>query len=251
MSFVSKDIGLPNGDPRNATGTFRNITLRKEAAGALEDINVAFRERFGRDVPVLEGMRGIDRQNFYYDRYVNRKPGWTVAAYPGTSNHGWGVAVDFGSPINSSQSEEHAWLRANAPGYGWFWAGVDFGEPWHWEYDGRNVDAPRATRYNSETPTQEDGFMADLNTAQQTDLYNSLVWPNGKQKFKIDAVLVAQSVNQAALDKKLDTIIDRQLAPNKKWTLAAETNNRLIAVEKLLKAVAEKLELDVDDILKA
>ena len=93
--------------------------------------------------------------------------------------------------------------------------------------------------------------MADLNTAQQTDLYNSLVWPNGKQKFKIDAVLVAQSVNQAALDKKLDTIIDRQLAPNKKWTLAAETNNRLIAVEKLLKAVAEKLELDVDDILKA
>ncbi|MET0133024.1 MAG: M15 family metallopeptidase, partial [Kibdelosporangium sp.] len=62
-----------------------------------------------------------------------------LAAVPGTSNHGWGLALDLCGGAQSAGSPEHAWLMANAPGYGWQnppWAQPGRGrvEPWHWEF---------------------------------------------------------------------------------------------------------------------
>ena len=63
-----------------------------------------------------------------------------LAAKPGTSNHGWGTAIDtwewaaydFGSP-------RYQWLVANGPAYGWVCpAATENGNPeyWHYEYVG-------------------------------------------------------------------------------------------------------------------
>ncbi len=68
-----------------------------------------------------------------------RKP--DLAAVPGTSNHGWGVAVDFGCGAESFGSPAYAWLKANAGRFGfahpvWAEPGGSRPEPWHWEYVG-------------------------------------------------------------------------------------------------------------------
>ena len=206
MSSVPKNIGFDNGDSRNATGTFKNIRLRQEAAGSLADLNVAFKAHFGQDIPVLEGMRSVETQQHYWRLYQNGTG--NVAAVPGTSNHGWGVAVDFGSPIDNASSDMHAWLRSNAAGYGWFWAGNDFGEPWHWEYDGRNVDAPRAARYNSSTPTQEEGLLMALTKDEQKQVHSALVSKGGW--YWPEAIV---GVVRTEVAKK----VDRVLAGDIKW----------------------------------
>ena len=63
-------------------------------------------------------------------------------ARPGTSNHGWGQAIDI-KRLNSSNflrfsSPEYEWMVKNAGKYGWGhpkWAqrGGSMPEPWHWE----------------------------------------------------------------------------------------------------------------------
>ena len=65
------------------------------------------------------------------------KAQWTAkghpekAATPGTSNHGWGVAVDI--PFADAQS----WIMRNGGAYGWSHdEGARVGEPWHFRYVG-------------------------------------------------------------------------------------------------------------------
>jgi hypothetical protein len=67
-------------------------------------------------------------------------------ARPGTSMHGWGLAVDIWGPsgLLTCPSTELAWLELFAPRFGWIhpeWArcGQPGAEPWHWEYVGTGV----------------------------------------------------------------------------------------------------------------
>jgi hypothetical protein len=62
-----------------------------------------------------------------------------MAAVPGTSNHGWGKAVDFAGMTFDSAS--YHWLKAHASWFGWNHPGVmepggSVPEPWHWEWVG-------------------------------------------------------------------------------------------------------------------
>lgn len=64
-------------------------------------------------------------------------------ATPGTSMHGWGLAIDIwgASGLLSCSSSELVWLQLFAPRFGWIhpeWAhcGQPGAEPWHWEYVG-------------------------------------------------------------------------------------------------------------------
>jgi len=66
-----------------------------------------------------------------------------MAAVPGTSNHGWAKAVDFGDGRSSLTwtSPAYRWLKDNAGRYGWnhaavFWPTGSVPEPWHWEWVG-------------------------------------------------------------------------------------------------------------------
>lgn len=97
-------------------------------------MNNAYRQSFGRDIQVdhltLTAYRTVGEQRHLY----RTKPkGW--AAYPGTSNHGWGLALDInmrrgGAPSHGSAT--YRWLHANGPKYGF----VDTvrHEDWHFEY---------------------------------------------------------------------------------------------------------------------
>ena len=106
--------------------------LRADAAASLAEFNAAYVARFGADMCLASGYRTLAEQ-----RSVKASRG-SLAAPPGKSNHGWGLAVDFCSQLTSG--ERWAWLNANAKAFGWenpAWAlpgGSGPHERWHWEY---------------------------------------------------------------------------------------------------------------------
>ena len=72
-------------------------------------------------------------------RLYGEKP--ALAAVPGTSNHGWGLAVDLCGGIEHYGTAQYTWMMANAGRFGFLhpdWADPGNGreEPWHWEYAG-------------------------------------------------------------------------------------------------------------------
>ena len=103
--------------------------LRRDAASAWNRMV----QETGRKVGITDSYRSYAAQV----DVKRRKP--TLAAKPGTSNHGWGTALDLN--VGGFGSETYRWLSANAPKYGWVhpnWAqqGGSKPEPWHWEYKG-------------------------------------------------------------------------------------------------------------------
>lgn len=109
--------------------------LRADAAAAFNALAAAH------PICVTDSYRSYSAQ---VDVYA-AKP--TLAAVPGTSNHGLGLAVDLCGGIEDAGSAEHAWMQANAPRYGWVhpaWAepGGSRPEPWHWEYAGAPSTTP-------------------------------------------------------------------------------------------------------------
>ncbi|HWM05446.1 MAG TPA: NlpC/P60 family protein [Actinophytocola sp.] len=129
--------GYPNGFiPLTAlcpVGT--GHVLRCDAAAAYSALNRAYAAAFGRPVCLSDSYRTFTSQV----RLYGVKP--ALAAVPGTSNHGWGLAVDLCGGIQSFRGAEYAWMAANAPAFGWSnppWAQQGHGreEPWHWEFTG-------------------------------------------------------------------------------------------------------------------
>lgn len=109
--------------------------LRCDAARAFDSLSAAFKQSFGRPISVTDSYRTYEQQVI-----LKRRKG-RMAATPGRSNHGWGLAVDLGGGINMFGAKEHAWMRANAPKFGWdhpMWARQNgsLPEPWHWEFMG-------------------------------------------------------------------------------------------------------------------
>lgn len=108
--------------------------LRADAALALARLNAAFATAHGEDLCVTDAYRSYAEQV----SVRGRKPG--LAAVPGTSEHGWGLAVDLCDGEANSGSARSDWMRENAPAFGWDnpdWArsgGSGPFEPWHWEF---------------------------------------------------------------------------------------------------------------------
>lgn len=107
--------------------------LRADAAVALARLNEEYTARFGDTITVTDSYRSYSQQV----AVRRKKPG--LAAAPGTSEHGWGLAVDMADGV-PNVGERYIWLREVAPKYGWDnpeWArkgGSGAYEPWHWEY---------------------------------------------------------------------------------------------------------------------
>ncbi|SFB36501.1 NlpC/P60 family protein [Amycolatopsis marina] len=109
--------------------------LRCDAAQLFQAMSKAFAAAFGRPLCVTDSYRTFDGQVDLY----RRKP--SLAAVPGTSNHGWGLALDMCGGVESFARPEHAWMAANSHAFGWVhpgWARQGGGreEPWHWEFTG-------------------------------------------------------------------------------------------------------------------
>lgn len=107
--------------------------LRCDAATAYADLATAYRARFGSRLCITDSYRPFASQV----TAAERKP--DLAATPGTSNHGWALAVDLCGGANDFGTRQHRWLQANAGRHGWrqpAWAaeGGSRPEPWHWEF---------------------------------------------------------------------------------------------------------------------
>jgi zinc D-Ala-D-Ala carboxypeptidase len=113
----------------------RKHQLRADAAIALAKLNLLYRKRFGHDLCLSSAYRTLSEQ------YAVKRIRGGYAAAPGTSEHGWGLAIDGCDGMNNGPSNEnYLWMRANGVGYGWVnpdWAlagGSGPYEPWHFEY---------------------------------------------------------------------------------------------------------------------
>lgn len=84
-------------------------------------------------------------RKFWRDRWWYKRWGVATAAVPGSSNHGWGLAVDVHSAGLGSQAKpgpKLRWLDEYAEDYGFSWELIPE-EPWHLRYwRGDDIPAP-------------------------------------------------------------------------------------------------------------
>ena len=109
--------------------------LRCDAANAYNALAAAYQEEFGSAMVITDSYRDYDAQ------VRCRAEKGNLCATPGTSNHGWGLAIDLGGGIQNFGTPQYQWMMSNAPGYGWInpdWARQNGSkpEPWHWEFTG-------------------------------------------------------------------------------------------------------------------
>jgi hypothetical protein len=107
--------------------------LRCDAAEGYARMSQAYTDRFGRGLCITDSYRSFTAQVTAFAL----KP--ALAAVPGTSNHGWALAVDLCGGINSFGTAQWRWMAENAGRFGWVqpsWAGPrgEKPEPWHWEF---------------------------------------------------------------------------------------------------------------------
>ncbi|QKE82638.1 D-alanyl-D-alanine carboxypeptidase family protein [Arthrobacter sp. NEB 688] len=114
-------------------------SLRCDATRKLSSLNKVYKARFGGDLCINDGYRSYTQQVATFKKYGSPR-----AAKPGTSTHGWGLAVDFGCSIGTYSGTRYKWLSVNGPKYGWAqptWALAKGSNPeaWHWQYFGTYV----------------------------------------------------------------------------------------------------------------
>lgn len=147
-SVPASDLAPLDGQP--------DAQLRADAAAAWNRARAAVTARTGITLRVRGWNRTLaEQERFFHERYEPRKTGGTdvrwykgvryarvrgaAAAIPGTSNHGWGVALDVEDYGNVGQFDyprrvatfptlaEHGWTDTEGRGA--------IREPWHLVYD--------------------------------------------------------------------------------------------------------------------
>ncbi len=86
----------------------------------------------GVSVRITDSYRSYDQQVDLVKRKGLYSEGG-LGARPGTSNHGWGLAVD--ADVNDARTLD--WIRTNGPRFGYVEAVPR--EPWHWEFRPQQV----------------------------------------------------------------------------------------------------------------
>lgn len=77
------------------------------------------------------------------------------AAPPGTSAHGWGIAIDISSP------GAQQWIKKYGGQYGWY--STVSNEPWHFEWKGSSINPPQSKN----TP-----ILKNINANAKTNIVN-------------------------------------------------------------------------------
>jgi len=111
--------------------------LRCDAADALTALNDAYRAAFGASLDLDLTYRS------YADQVAMKAALGGLAATPGTSSHGLGLALDVQEwpETYGFGTERYQWLVTHGPTYGWYAPervreGQPFAEYWHFEYGG-------------------------------------------------------------------------------------------------------------------
>ncbi|NEK57850.1 hydrolase [Geodermatophilus sabuli] len=111
----------------------RGHALRCDAAAGYAALAEAFTAAFERPLCITDSYRSLAAQVTAF----RTKP--ALAAVPGTSNHGWALAIDLCGGVNVAGTPQSAWMAANAGRFGfvqpdWARPGGEKPEPWHWEF---------------------------------------------------------------------------------------------------------------------
>jgi murein DD-endopeptidase MepM/ murein hydrolase activator NlpD len=124
---------IPPANLCGLQGVAAGHLLRCDAAAAFNAMSQAYATDMGSALCITDSYRSYAGQV----RLYATKP--SLAAVPGTSNHGWALALDACGGIESWGTPAHEWMQLNAPKFGWVnpvWARPGGGreEPWHWEF---------------------------------------------------------------------------------------------------------------------
>lgn len=147
-----------------------------------------------------DAYRSYARQVYY----KLRQPFTGVpAATPGTSNHGWGRAVDC-SGFGYIGSTVHQWMQDNCARFGYSWAtGRAVREAWHWEYVGAIGYAQDQGVRDGQTLLNRFGYNLVV------DGVNGPATKAAVKDFQSKNGLVADGI----LGAKTKAVMDRLLAP--------------------------------------
>lgn len=104
----------------------------------LRGLEAAYKQQFGHYAAIDLTYRDLTEQRYWYNKFGSPR-----AAYPGTSNHGYGLAVDFRETDEPGEEfgwggAGQKWLSANAYRWGFqnpFAHGTD-GESYHFQFIG-------------------------------------------------------------------------------------------------------------------
>lgn len=156
---ISSVNGFTNGQiPTSSMKLNKNLSkslqgdaayLMAEASDALDLMIAAFNVATftgKQKLTFTDGYRSLQRQQALFDKYGSGR-----AAKPGTSNHGWGIAIDMFWGVRTDMFKDskkrasgykhpnYKWFLENGWKYGWINpyklrdnSGTD--EWWHWEY---------------------------------------------------------------------------------------------------------------------
>lgn len=89
--------------------------LMPPTAARFGNLQAAYQDAFHKPLPAVECYRPMVRQNATWQLSLSGGP---LAAVPGDSPHGDGIAVDVGGPAGVFGTPEHAWLAANCERFG-------------------------------------------------------------------------------------------------------------------------------------
>lgn len=149
--------GGPNFLPVSST-TLSDLVLPGVLVDA-ENMAAAFARDLNEELTYAEAYRSRGMQE---QRKREQAAGGPTAAYPGTSNHGWGQAIDYRNGIGYADTATYQWMRDNAGKYG-FIEDVP-GEHWHWHHPSTTaLTAPtiEGAGTGTTTPLEEDDMFTD------------------------------------------------------------------------------------------
>lgn len=156
--------GLLNGSYLTSIGG--NHKLNSEAAVAYLKM-VAAAKAQGVEWGITDSYRNLEAQKDVAKRKGLYSKGG-LAAQPGTSNHGWGSALDL--KFTGGKGNALEWLKKNAATYGF--TNIPR-EPWHWEHkqSAKNMGS-NATNTTTDSPeanaTNDSVDTTPIDKSQQT-----------------------------------------------------------------------------------
>lgn len=142
-----------------------NHSLRGDAAAAYKAMRRTAKKQ-GITWGITDSYRDIATQ----ERLAAEKGLYSqggLAAEPGTSPHGWGIAVDLGL-----SAEAQAWMNKHAGDFGFKTIPR---EPWHWEYKGGFKPAYKGKKVKRPRRAAKDPTPTEL-VAPRSDLVNALLF---------------------------------------------------------------------------
>lgn len=109
--------------------------MRKDAARAFNELNAAVKKKYGRGIGVVSSYRTYSRQVYFWNLYVKGKG--NLAARPGTSNHGVGLAIDV-----DNWSQGVIERMGSRYGFQKKWSDAP-SEPWHYKWSSSHYNPPK------------------------------------------------------------------------------------------------------------